>query len=277
MTNVLMSVAALPDAYRANLVITIAAGNENCPINILMQTLRQRPRIADVLRDNVLIVSTEKIPGIHANYAYDDPDVVVLNNNSAYKGSSLAAPCALGYIQDAVARTGASAREVLQAVKNASWILPNREVTLENVMKMFGGEHFKGGAYILVDTLTLQSTLFKQTDNISSIDLVWYPSSGQINGVNYGFAYLTIKANVAQDCLTNCIPPTHADVNVVMLQDSAEYMDNTIGGTATAAMGTSYTFLRLQGTRSGNTINGYVVLPYSNGTGNRVNVVLQKQ
>ncbi|MBK8659887.1 MAG: hypothetical protein IPN22_13715 [Bacteroidetes bacterium] len=152
MTNVLMSVAALRDEYRQNLVITIAAGNENFDLTGMMELLRQRPRIANILRDNVLIVSTEKIQGIHANYAYNDPDVVVLNNDSAYMGSSLATPCAMGYIQDIVNTQGVSPREALQAMKAASWMLPDREVTLNNAKGLIGATVYYAKGPFAVDS-----------------------------------------------------------------------------------------------------------------------------
>ncbi|HLP18800.1 MAG TPA: hypothetical protein VK174_00790 [Chitinophagales bacterium] len=277
MTNVLMSVAALKDEYRQNLVITIAAGNENFPMADMMDMLRQRPRIANILRDNVLVVSTERIPGIHANYAYDDADVVVLNNQSATSGSSLAAPCALGYMQEIVNRTGVTARQALKAMKDASWLLPDREVTLDNALAMLAGGHYVAGACVIKDTISGGANILQQvTYNVSSVDLLMRAPSGQMGGEDYGFCYLTVKAHVRVICISGCTGPA-SEGDVVMTQDSLEYHGNSLGGIASAPFYSSYAMVGLNGTRSGSTISGYLYLPFVNANNNRAYITLNKQ
>lgn len=135
MLGVLMTVAALPDEFRENLVITISAGNENMPIDDILSTLRDRDRIADVLHNNVLIVTTD-ISSPVGNYALNDEDVVVMNNDSSYNGTSLAAPCALGMIQTVMDEKNVSAKEALMLVKQASINNPQRELLWSDLLSM---------------------------------------------------------------------------------------------------------------------------------------------
>jgi hypothetical protein len=144
MTGVFMTIGALPEELRRNLVLTIAAGNENVPLQGILDFIRQRPRMKDIMTNNVLIVSTERMPGIHGNYDYTDPDVVILNNSDAVMGTSLAAPCAMGYIQGVMAQKGVSAREALKAIKLASQLNPTREVLLGEAYQMVNIPSFKG-------------------------------------------------------------------------------------------------------------------------------------
>ncbi len=135
MLGVLMTVAALPDEFRENLVITISAGNENMPIDDILSTLRDRDRIADVLHSNVLIVTTD-ISSPVGNYALNDEDVVVMNNDSSYYGTSLAAPCALGMIQTVMDEKKVGAKEALMLVKQASINNPQRELLWSDLLPM---------------------------------------------------------------------------------------------------------------------------------------------
>lgn len=157
MEGVLMTIAALPEELRKNLVITIAAGNENMPIEDILATLRERNRIADILTKNVLIVSTSMLATPGANYALNDPDVVVMNNDSAINGTSLAAPCAMGMLQSVMAEKGISAREALTLVKQASSRNKDREMLWSDVF-----------------------TLIKYTGNKTTI--TYGPVTQQVNG-----------------------------------------------------------------------------------------------
>ncbi len=136
MEGVLMTIAALPDDLRKNLVITIAAGNENMPIGDILETLRERQGIADILKKNVLIVSTGMLATPGANYALNDPDVVVMNNDSAIYGTSLAAPCAMGMLQSVMDEKGISASEALLLVKQASSRNQDREILWSDVFTL---------------------------------------------------------------------------------------------------------------------------------------------
>ncbi len=140
----LNDIALIPAAKRQSLVITIAAGNENMPLADLMQMLRGMKAdngipLAQILQQHMLIVTTDSllVSGIKANYAdLTDPDVVIINQPSSSQGSSLAAPCAMGYIQAVMQQKNLSASQALQAIKAASWLTPNREVKMGNVLSM---------------------------------------------------------------------------------------------------------------------------------------------
>lgn len=213
MTNVLMSVAAVRDEYRKNLIITIAAGNENYDISGMMDYFRQRPRMADILRDNVLIVSTEKleatqtIPGLHANHAYNDDDVVVLNNDEASRGSSLAAPCALGILQDIVAKTGVSAGEALKAVKKASWLLPKREVKLANALAMLSAVNYVTSSKTLIGYSSINDCTFKMDYRFDNIEVAWNGSKGSIKMPVT--LYWSLPSNPTNDCQTGNEPSAY--------------------------------------------------------------------
>ena len=116
MRLVCTAIAALPPEYRENFVITICAGNNNMPITDLMKALRLDPKIADVLENNVLVVSTTLM---HGNYSTTDPDVAIRDNPEAAGGTSFAAPGALAVIENIMNLTGASAKVALKAVKQA--------------------------------------------------------------------------------------------------------------------------------------------------------------
>jgi hypothetical protein len=116
MAVVLNAIAALPAEYRENLVLTVCAGNNNMPVCSGIARLRTNPRFAEVLKNNVLIVSTTSMPG---NYCTADPNVAVRNNAEAADGTSYATPAALALIQNIMRLSGVSAREALQAVKRA--------------------------------------------------------------------------------------------------------------------------------------------------------------
>ena len=112
----LLAVANLPAEYRDRLVMTICAGNNNMPIEALMRRLRAEPRLAGILRDNVLVVTTTLMRG---NRGGADPDVAIMNNVDARNGTSFAAPAAMAVLETIMRQTGASARQALRAMKIA--------------------------------------------------------------------------------------------------------------------------------------------------------------
>jgi hypothetical protein len=122
------AIAALPPEYRENLVITMCAGNNNMPITDVLARLRQDPRIANVLRNNVLIVSTTLMRNPPANFSTTDHDVAIRDNPEAIRGTSLAAPGAMAVIQNVISVTGVSARRALQAAKEAVNANPNHKL-----------------------------------------------------------------------------------------------------------------------------------------------------
>jgi hypothetical protein len=158
MQGVLMTIAALPDELRSNLVVTIAAGNENMPIQSMLNTLRERARITEVLSENVLIVTTSRMVDPPANYAPDDLDVAVMNNQLSEDGSSFAAPCALGMLQTVMEEKKITAHQALALMKDASvnnlkreilWsdILPLQEYTTPATTVSFGPYYQQNGPY----------------------------------------------------------------------------------------------------------------------------------
>ncbi len=185
MYAVLNTVAALPAEYRANLVITIASGNEKMPIDDILVLLRQRSGFAEILKRNILIVSTERNSGF-GNYAVDDPDVVVMNNTSAQSGTSLAAPCAMGFIDSIMRAKAINAGKALEAMKMASMLKPNREILFGNALAMVGVKAYVSGPCNLVGHLIWS---YDGNSNctgtlsfaIQSITLLWDGTNGNIS------------------------------------------------------------------------------------------------
>lgn len=124
----LAAVASLPESYRDRLVITIAAGNANMPIDSLLADLRADPKIAGVLKNNVILVTTTTSMFDFANRTNGDPDVVIMTNQAAKSGTSYASPAALADIQNIMAATGASVKIALQAAKLAAATNANHEL-----------------------------------------------------------------------------------------------------------------------------------------------------
>jgi hypothetical protein len=136
MQGVAMTIASLPEEIRKNVVVTVAAGNENMPLQGMLNTLRERMRMPEILQNNILIVSTARMLDPHANYALDDQDVVVMNNESADNGTSFAAPCALGMVQTVIEEKKVTAVEALALIKQASMNNPKREILWSDILPM---------------------------------------------------------------------------------------------------------------------------------------------
>jgi len=146
-----VTIAQLPEAYRESLVVTIAAGNEHMPLEPELTAIRSDPTIAGVLRDNVVIATTEQttVPsslgtspyptGNFANRAPGDPDVVIMNNEAAVLGTSLAAPAVLGSVESIIGDlkgiTGASTALALKAIKMAMEINVQHELLLDEAIE----------------------------------------------------------------------------------------------------------------------------------------------
>jgi len=139
------AIASIPDSHRANLVMTIATGNSNMPLSPMLEDIRQDPRLATVLRNNVTLVTTERAgapsaqypTGDFANDAPDDPDVVAVNNPAAVDGTSFAAPSLLGGMVNTIAivraLTGAPTETVKKAVQLAVKTNANHQVVESEV------------------------------------------------------------------------------------------------------------------------------------------------
>lgn len=119
----LWAISRVPKETRDNLVVTISAGNINMPIGKLLSDIRLDPVLAAVLRENVLIVTTDQCGC--GNHVRDNPDstdrdVVVRNNPEAAGGTSYAAPQVLAIIENVGRLVGVDAKTALQAAKVAA-------------------------------------------------------------------------------------------------------------------------------------------------------------
>ncbi len=236
--GILKTIAALPPQNRENLVITIAAGNENMPIGGILDYLRTLNGIADVLNNNVLFVSTDNIPGIHANYSLEDPDVVVMNNSTAWEGTSLAAPCAMGYIQAIMSEQGVTAKQALMAMKMASQDNPAREVLLGDAMTIAASiksrKIFSGGPFTLTGSISWNSGVngictVSLSYGMNSVGVSWDGTKGIIN--------IPAVVNVA---LTsgNCSPAENNGTD-------SKTMSGTLSGSNTSITGSAMAYFIL--------------------------------
>jgi hypothetical protein len=132
MRATLASLASLPANLRDNLVVTIAAGNGNMPIDSLIAELRSDSKIAGILNDNVLIVTTNQFT--LANDTGGDPDVAIMTNPISAQGTSFAAPAALALIENVMLATGATPKEALQAAKLAVATNANHQLILSEAI-----------------------------------------------------------------------------------------------------------------------------------------------
>ncbi len=178
MFEVLMTIRALPEEVRSNLIITVAAGNEKMPIDDVLRELRLRDGFSEILSKNVLIVSTQKNNGF-GNYALSDPDVVVLNNQEASLGTSLAAPCALGFIDSVMRATGISPSEAITAIK-ASSETKDRIVYFPNFRNMVGADKFRANSSVMIGDLTNGECIWKLNVAFDSLVINWNGSSGSM-------------------------------------------------------------------------------------------------
>jgi hypothetical protein len=131
MSSLLNAVADLPETARQNLVFTIAAGNNDLPLDPLLAQLRMTPRLAEVLSNNVLIVTADPsllpIANRTAKGTAGDADVAVMTNTDAVSGTSFAAPAADARIQLVAKDTAATPFLALQAAKLVIATNPNHD------------------------------------------------------------------------------------------------------------------------------------------------------
>lgn len=152
MRDLLHIIGGLDNSYRSRLIVSVASGNGNMPITDMLGQLRVDPMNAQILEENILLVSNkaDSTGTMGGNYAPNDPDVVVLDNPDAASGTSFAAPCALGIIQDVIDSEGVTTSEALKAVKLASAADGERLVDPTVVVAMLdmieGQTEYKGNA-----------------------------------------------------------------------------------------------------------------------------------
>jgi hypothetical protein len=204
MRNILKIIGSLDESYRSRLIVTVASGNGDMPISGMIKQLRINPMYSEVLDENVLIVSNKAKASDagYGNYAEEDPDVVVLDNPDAYEGTSFAAPCALGIIQDILETMGVSTAEALEAVKMASLVNEDRFVSPDEAMAMLDIIHGK--------------TEYKGSSTLLSFQVETGPCIGQINFTNLPSIYWNESQGVLMmpsDCKVTIISGDNCFVN----------------------------------------------------------------
>jgi hypothetical protein len=120
--GILLAIASQDQATRERIVVTMCAGNNHMPIANLVAQLREDPRLAPVLKDNLVFVSTTMMSApsqAGANYGVDD-DIVVYDNKMAADGTSYAAPALMALVQNIMKTTGVNAKTALLAIKQAA-------------------------------------------------------------------------------------------------------------------------------------------------------------
>lgn len=172
MRNLLTMIEGLDQTYRDRLVVTVASGNGDMPIDRMMGELRVNPAFEKILDENVLLVSnkSEAMQPNGGNYAPNDPDVVVLDNPDAPLGTSYASPCALGILQEIIDSLDISTSEALKALKLASMANAGRFVNPSEI----------------VDVLTIiyDRTEYKGNGTTLAFDLITGPCVGKITFIN---------------------------------------------------------------------------------------------
>lgn len=130
--NFLLAISSLPASARKNLVVGICAGNNNAPLSPWITEIRSDPRLAAVLKQNVLIVGANDAAYRGASDAPGDADFAKMtdasSNVATQVGCSFATPRALVEIQDVIDATGLSAEDALLATKQAVAANINQEL-----------------------------------------------------------------------------------------------------------------------------------------------------
>lgn len=133
----LAGLAALPEARRENVVITLAAGNGNMPLAALLAEIRADAKMAKILSDHVLLVSASDSVYRNGNDAPGDPDVALMADAQAPDGSvgtSFAAPKAAAIIEKLVRQKELSPKEAILAAKMAVATNANRVLVESEAM-----------------------------------------------------------------------------------------------------------------------------------------------
>ncbi len=121
--TVASAIHLIPEERRENLVISIAAGNSRLDLEPVLDAVRSDPRMGSVMRDHILIVTTDQTNARLGDFANrvrstsGDPDVVTIDNLEAQNGTSFAAPAAIGRIDEIIRETGVTASQAIAGVK----------------------------------------------------------------------------------------------------------------------------------------------------------------
>lgn len=181
----LNDIANIPEIKRRELVITMAAGNENMPVSDILIKFRTMysdngVSFEEILKNNFLIVTTniKMSNGLYANYSIkSDPDVVVLNESAAFQGTSGAAPCVMGFIDSIMRVYGKSAREVLKTVKLASTDNTDRLITLNKIKSHIGALTYSAKGTVILKSPHGNSTDYTLTEHIlKDLKILYRPS-----------------------------------------------------------------------------------------------------
>jgi len=135
---ILTVLEVLDDNWKENLVITLCAGNDNVPMTAILAEIRSDPMLANVLKNNVLIVGANDAIYHDSNDAPKDPDFANMTSvsSSGYKGTSFAAPRAASIISKIVNQKGLNAKQALQAAKIAVSLNSKNELIEEEAQKI---------------------------------------------------------------------------------------------------------------------------------------------
>jgi hypothetical protein len=131
--SLLKAIAALPAEYRQNLVITLAAGNDHMPLDDVFEKIAADPKLAEVLRDNVLFVGSKG--QTFSNYSSSaSSHFVWVSNSESEDGTSFAAPYALALISKIMTARGLSATDALLVAKAAANANASHELLESDVL-----------------------------------------------------------------------------------------------------------------------------------------------
>lgn len=124
LTAIASTIMQLPDDMKDGLVVTMAAGNNNMPIDGILSRMEWIPGVGTALRDNMVMVATALPPsggwpGTNGSGSTSG-EVVFVDNTESASGTSFAAPAVLALIRNVASETGLSPTDVLKAAKQAA-------------------------------------------------------------------------------------------------------------------------------------------------------------
>jgi uncharacterized protein (TIGR03437 family) len=135
MVTKLQAVAALSDADRDQLVLTISAGNDGLDIGPALAEIRsENPLLGAILSQNCVIAATDLL--LSSNHASNDMDVVTINNIDAADGTSFGSPGILAVIKQVIEQTGVTRAQAVLAVKGAALANAKHELVLSEAIAM---------------------------------------------------------------------------------------------------------------------------------------------
>lgn len=230
---ILTPIAELPEYYRENLVITLCAGNDNTPLTEILDQIRTDVTLANVLKNNVLIVGANEAVFHGSNDAPNDPDFA--NMKSVYScdmsiGTSFAAPLAAAYITNLINDLGITAKQALNAVKIAVMTNSNNEFieeeahSIANMIKSGNKEigFYSGGSNLIMRSEAMQTctqNFYLQT----TLSVAWEGSMG----------FMIVPAHYWREVIGQCVL-----VGVIqdykVIKEPITLINNVITGSANA-------------------------------------------